>query len=81
MPISSSGDLDSFHPEQVARQIPQLRALLAARNALKELRGRVISDAEFRKTLDKLAKDGTAVADMLRDLDQVAPLPPGLGPQ
>jgi len=74
-------DLDSFHPEQVARQVPQLRALLAARNALKELRGRVISDAEFRKTLDKLAKDSSAVEGMIKDLDQVAPLPPGLGPQ
>jgi type VI secretion system protein ImpB len=74
-------DLDAFHPEQVARQVPQLRALMAARNALKELRGRVISDAEFRKSLDKLARDSSAVEDMLKDLDQVAPLPPGLGPQ
>src|SRR5262245_30764523 len=73
-------DLDSFHPKQVAKQVPQLRALLAARNALRELRGRVISDAEFRKALDKIAKDKTGLDSVLKDLDQVAPLPPGLGP-
>jgi type VI secretion system protein ImpB len=75
------GDLDDFHPEQVAKQVPQLRALLAARNALRELRGRVISDSEFRKTLDKIAKDKTGLDGVIKDLDQVAPLPPGFGPQ
>lgn len=74
-------DLDSFHPEAVARQVPQLRALLAARNALKELRGRVISDSEFRKSLDKLAKDTGTLSDLVKDLEGRAPLPPGLGPQ
>ncbi len=74
-------DLDSFHPEQVAKQVPQLRALLAARNALRELRGRVISDAEFRKALDKVTRDQAGLEDLLKDLDQVAPMPPGLSPQ
>jgi len=74
-------DLDSFHPEQVARQVPQLRALLAARNALKELRGRVISDAEFRKTLDLLAKDSARLEDVRKELNQIAPLPDGLVPK
>jgi type VI secretion system protein ImpB len=71
-------DLDSFHPEQVAKQVPQLRALLAARNALRELRGRVISDSEFRKALDKLAKDPSGVEAVLKDIEKVAPLPPAL---
>jgi len=74
-------DLDSFHPEAVAKQVPKLRAMLAARNALKELRAQVISNSEFRKTLDKLAKDSAGLDGALEKLNSVAPLPPGLSPQ
>ncbi len=73
-------DLDSFHPEAVAKQVPKLRALLAARSALKELRAQVISNSEFRKTLEKLTKDSAGMDGVLQKLDSVAPLPPGLSP-
>jgi type VI secretion system protein ImpB len=74
-------NLDAFHPEAVAKQVPQLRALLAARGALKELRGRIISNSEFRKALDKIAKDSAGLDGALQKLDTVAPMPPGLSPE
>ena len=46
-----------FHPEQVARQIPQLSRLIAARNLLQDLRNRVISTSEFRKGLEQIVRD------------------------
>ncbi|HBM2989983.1 TPA: type VI secretion system contractile sheath small subunit, partial [Klebsiella michiganensis] len=49
-------DMKDFEPEQVARQIPQLRAMLAMRNLLRDLKSNLLDNATFRKELEKILK-------------------------
>ena len=62
-----------FHPEQVAKQIPQLEKLLATRNLLQDLRNRIISVADFRKGLEKVIKDPEALKQLNEELKQIVP--------
>jgi type VI secretion system protein ImpB len=57
--------MKDFEPEQVARQIPQLRALLAMRNLLRELKANLLDNAKFRAELERILKD-SALSDELR---------------
>ncbi len=50
-------DIKDFEPEQVARQIPQLRAMLAMRNLLRDLKSNLLDNATFRKELEAILKD------------------------
>lgn len=59
-------DMKDFEPEQVARQIPQLRAMLAMRNLLRDLKSNLLDNATFRKELEKILKD-PALSQELRD--------------
>ncbi|WP_065366131.1 type VI secretion system contractile sheath small subunit, partial [Klebsiella michiganensis] len=59
-------DMKDFEPEQVARQIPQLRAMLAMRNLLRDLKSNLLDNATFRKELEKILKD-PALTQELRD--------------
>lgn len=54
--------MKDFEPEQVARQIPQLRALLAMRNLLRDLKSNLLDNATFRHELERILKD-----EVLRD--------------
>lgn len=45
--------MKDFEPEQVARQIPHLRALLAMRNLLRDLKSNLLDNATFRHELDR----------------------------
>jgi type VI secretion system protein ImpB len=66
-------NLESFEPEAVAQQVPELSRLLAARNLLKDLRNRLISMGEFRSTLEEIITDETSRARLLRELQEVVP--------
>jgi type VI secretion system protein ImpB len=66
-------DMKSFDPEQVARQIPELDKLLAARNLLQDLRNRVISLGDFRKQLESIIKDKDALAKLAAELQNIVP--------
>jgi type VI secretion system protein ImpB len=57
--------MKDFEPEQVARQIPQLRALLAMRNLLRDLKSNLLDNATFRHELERILKDD-ALSDELR---------------
>jgi type VI secretion system protein ImpB len=57
--------LKDFEPEQVARQIPELRALLATRNLLRDLKSNLLDNATFRHELERIVKD-EALSDELR---------------
>lgn len=67
--------MKDFEPEQVARQIPQLRALLAMRNLLRELKANLLDNATFRRELELILKD-EALSDSLHK-ELVALAPPG----
>jgi type VI secretion system protein ImpB len=57
--------MKDFEPEQVARQIPSLRALLATRNLLRDLKSNLLDNATFRLALERIVKD-EALSNELR---------------
>lgn len=63
-----------FHPEQVARNIPELRALLAMRNLLRDLKSNVLDNALFRKELEKILRDESLSQALRTELERIAPL-------
>ncbi len=65
--------MKDFEPEHVARQIPQLKAMLAMRNLLRDLKSNLLDNATFRKELETILKD-PALSDGLRaELASLAP--------
>jgi type VI secretion system protein ImpB len=65
--------LDSFEPEAVAQQVPELSRLLAARNLLKDLRNRLISMGEFREQLEQIISDESSKQQLLEELEDIVP--------
>jgi len=66
-------DMKDFTPEQVARQIPQLKAMLAMRNLLSDLKANLVDNVTFRKELEIILKN-PALSDELRsELSALAP--------
>jgi len=58
-------EMKDFKPEQVARQIPQLKAMLAMRNLLRDLKANLLDNVTFRKELETILKN-PALSDELR---------------
>ena len=66
-------DIKDFEPEQVARQIPQLRAMLAMRNLLRDLKSNLLDNATFRKELEKILKDPALSLELRDEMSALAP--------
>ncbi len=66
-------DMKDFEPEQVARSIPQLRALLSMRNLLRDLKSNLLDNVTFRKELETILKDESLSADLRAELAALAP--------
>ena len=58
--------MKDFEPEQIAKQIPQLRALLSMRNLLRDLKSNLLDNSKFRQELEVILKD-QALSDGLRN--------------
>lgn len=58
--------MNDFKPEVVAGKVPELRALMAARNLLRDLKSNLLDNAMFRRELEKILKD-PALSQRLRD--------------
>ncbi|MGM8447296.1 type VI secretion system contractile sheath small subunit [Enterobacter bugandensis] len=69
----SISDIKDFEPEQVARQIPQLRAMLAMRNLLRDLKSNLLDNATFRKELEKILKDPALSRELRDEMNALAP--------
>lgn len=69
-------DIKDFEPEQVARQIPQLRAMLAMRNLLRDLKSNLLDNATFRRELERILKDDALSANLRAELAALAPQNP-----
>ncbi|MGH8383210.1 type VI secretion system contractile sheath small subunit [Pseudomonas sp.] len=65
--------IKDFEPEQVARQIPQLRALLAMRNLLRDLKSNLLDNATFRQELERILKDEALSDELCAELAALAP--------
>jgi type VI secretion system protein ImpB len=63
--------LGDFHPENVARQVPEILQLVAARNLLQDLRNRVINANDFRKGLEEIVRDADARRQLAAELDRL----------
>lgn len=66
-------DMKDFEPEQVARQIPQLKAMLAMRNLLRDLKSNLLDNATFRKELESILRDPTLSNELRSELSALAP--------
>ena len=65
--------MKDFEPEQVARQIPQLRALLAMRNLLRDLKSNLLDNVTFRHELERILKDDALSEELRAELAALAP--------
>lgn len=65
--------MKDFEPEQVVRQIPQLRALLAMRNLLRDLKSNLLDNATFRQELERILKDDALSNELRAELAALAP--------
>lgn len=68
-------DMKSFRPESVAKNIPAISRLLAARNLLKDLKSNLIDNREFRRRLEGILKDNEASKALLGELKKLIPDP------
>ena len=67
----SFNKMKDFEPEQVAAQIPQLKAMLATRNLLRDLRSNLLDNATFKKALDQILTDPSLSAALRDELTQL----------
>ena len=70
--------MDDFKPDVVAGKVPELRALMAARNLLRDLKSNLLDNATFRRELEKILKNPT-LSDRLRsDLQKIGEVTPSI---
>ena len=58
-------DIKDFHPDEIVKKVEPLQKLLEARERLKELKLTVLKDANLKKALEGVIKDGSASIDDL----------------
>ncbi len=63
-----------FHPEQIAQNVPELRALLAMRNLLRDLKSNLLDDSAFRRELETILRDENLSAELRDRLEKIAPV-------
>jgi type VI secretion system protein ImpB len=68
--------MDDFKPEVVAGKVPELRALMAARNLLRDLKSNLLDNAMFRRELEKILKDPTLSERLRADLQTIGEAAP-----
>ncbi|HCB2271065.1 TPA: type VI secretion system contractile sheath small subunit [Citrobacter koseri] len=69
-------DMKDFTPEQVAAQIPQLKAMMAMRNLLRDLKANLLDNQTFRKELEKILLNPALSAELRGELSALAPKQP-----
>ena len=75
LPIALRFDsMKSFTPFEVAKQIPAIGKLMAARNLIKDLGSNLLDNREFRKRMEEILQDRNCAQELLLELDQVAPV-------
>ncbi len=68
--------MDDFKPEVVASRVPELRALMAARNLLRDLKSNLLDNAMFRRELEKILKDPGLSERLRADLQKIGEAAP-----
>ncbi|MDG5814742.1 type VI secretion system contractile sheath small subunit [Chitinispirillales bacterium ANBcel5] len=65
--------MKSFGPENIAKSIPSISRLLAARNLVKDLKSNLLDNREFRKRLEQVLKDSEASKALMEQLKSIVP--------
>lgn len=65
--------MKDFTPEEISRQIPQLKAMLSMRNLLRDLKANLLDNLAFRKELEKILLDPALSAELRAELSALAP--------
>lgn len=68
--------MDDFKPDVVASKVPELRALMAARNLLRDLKSNLLDNATFRRELEKILKDPALSEGLRADLQKIGSAAP-----
>jgi type VI secretion system protein ImpB len=58
-------DMKDFHPDEIVKKVQPLKQLLEAREHLKQLKLAVLKDANLKKALEGVLKEGSASIDDL----------------
>ncbi len=66
--------LSDFLPENIAKQVPELKVLLEVRKLLLDLKGRVVNNTEFRRMLNQILQDPSKMEALKSQLNEIAPL-------
>lgn len=66
-------NIKDFEPEQVARQIPQMKALLAMRSLLRDLKSNLLDNSTFRKELQTILRDPALSNELRGEIAALAP--------
>lgn len=66
-------EMKDFEPEQVARQVPHLKAMLAMRNLLRDLKSNLLDNVTFRRELEVILKDASLSDELRSELAALAP--------
>src|SRR6185295_9299342 len=74
-------NVKSFDPIEIVKQVPQLSKLLAARNLVKDLKSNLLDNKEFRKKLEAVMHDQTAMDSLVAELDKIVPMNEGEEPK
>lgn len=70
MPVALSiGSLDDFYPDNVVKQVPELKKLLELREALVALKGPLGNIPAFRSRLQNLLSNEDVREQLLKELD------------
>jgi type VI secretion system protein ImpB len=67
-------NMKDFNPLEIVKQVPQLSKLLAARNLVKDLKSNLMDNKEFRKKLEAIMTDKTAMDSLVAELDKIVPM-------
>jgi type VI secretion system protein ImpB len=68
--------MEDFLPDRVAARVPELRALMSARNLLRDLKSNLLDNATFRRELEKILLDPTMSASLRSELQGIAQAAP-----
>lgn len=68
-------EMKDFSPDEVVKNIPALRKLMATRQLLDDMKNRLISSSEFRKKMEEVIKNDEVRAKLLGELEGVIPAP------
>ena len=67
-------NMKSFEPFEIVKQVPQLSKLLAARNLVKDLKSNLLDNKEFRRKLEAVMQDRSAMDSLVAELDKLVPM-------